>query len=58
VIALASGAQIVGTDFPVPTEGVAYAVTIPEGTPSRCAPGATPAACTPRDIEDPTKLAR
>jgi hypothetical protein len=56
--ALATGAQIVSTDFPVPPADVSYSVTIPGGTPSRCAPGVAPASCTPADIEDPTKLAR
>ena len=56
--ALASGAQIVSTDFPAPVSGIPYSVAIPEGTPSRCAPGVAPTGCTPLAIEDPQKLAR
>jgi hypothetical protein len=56
--ALTSGAQIISTDFPVPPADMTYAVTIPGGTPSRCAPGVAPSTCTAADIEDPSKLAR
>lgn len=56
--ALASGAQIVTTDFPAPVDGMPYAVTIPSGTPSRCSPVTAPMGCTPAMIEDPARLAR
>ncbi len=56
--ALASGAQIISTDFPAPVAGIPYFVTIPGGTPSRCAPGVAPASCTSLAIEDPAHLAR
>jgi hypothetical protein len=51
--ALASGAQIVSTDYPAKVEGVAYVMEIPGGTPSRCSPITAPAECTPEAIEDP-----
>ncbi len=56
--ALASGAQIVSTDFPATVAGVPYRFVIEDGAPSRCAPGVAPASCTALDIEDPSKLAR
>ncbi|MBI4957060.1 MAG: hypothetical protein HY908_33910 [Myxococcales bacterium] len=51
--ALASGAQFVSTDFPVEVPGVAYSVTIPGGTPTRCNPVTAPAGCTSEALEDP-----
>ena len=54
--ALASGAQIVSTDFPAPTMGSDYVVQIPEGTPSRCSSVTAPMGCTPALIEDPARL--
>lgn len=54
--ALTSGAQLITTDFPAPVMGLTYSVTLPGGTPSRCAPNA-PAGCTARAIEDPALLA-
>jgi hypothetical protein len=51
--ALASGAQLVSTDYPVPVTGVNYVVDIPGGTPSRCSPITAPADCASTDIEDP-----
>ncbi len=51
--ALASGAQIVTTDFPAPTADTPYSVQIPGGTPSRCNPVVAPAACTSEAVEDP-----
>lgn len=54
--ALASGAQIVSTDFPAPTAGTAYVVEVPTGTPSRCSPVTAPAGCTPAAIEAPARL--
>ena len=56
--AFASGAQIVSTDFPAQVPSVPYFVTVPEGTPSRCAPTVAPQGCTSLAIEDPSKLAR
>jgi hypothetical protein len=47
--ALASGAQIVSTDYP-------DTLVVPAGTPSRCQPTLAPPGCTPQAIEDPTKL--
>jgi hypothetical protein len=51
--ALAGGAQIVSTDYPVLTETWDYSVEIPGGTPTRCNPVTAPAACTSLAIEDP-----
>ena len=50
--ALASGAQLVSTDFPVPAPS-GYVVSAP-GNPARCNPVNTPAeiGCTPQDVED------
>lgn len=53
--ALASGAQIVSTDYPAPVEGIDYFVEIPGGTPSRCNP-ISALACTSKDIENPSHL--
>jgi hypothetical protein len=63
--ALASGAQFVSTDYPVPdpireaehperTEP--YFVQMPGGTPARCNPISAPAACAASDIENPAWL--
>jgi hypothetical protein len=51
--AIASGAQWVSTDYPVPGRafGTPYFVTIPGGTPARCNPINAPAWCTSRQIE-------
>jgi hypothetical protein len=54
--ALATGAQVVSTDFPAPRDDVDYYVTIPGGTPSRCNPVTAPADCTSLDVEDPSLL--
>jgi Phosphoinositide phospholipase C, Ca2+-dependent len=54
--ALASGAQLVSTDYPAPVQGVNYVVEIPGGTPSRCNPLVAPAGCTSEDIENPAFL--
>jgi hypothetical protein len=50
--ALASGAQLVSTDYPVPAPS-GYVVSAP-GNPARCNPVNTPQeiGCTPRDVED------
>lgn len=55
--ALASGAQLVSTDYPeavvgVPEAGDPYVVEIPGGAPSRCNPVTAPADCASTDIED------
>jgi hypothetical protein len=63
--ALASGAQFVSTDYPVPdpireaehperTEP--YFVQMPGGTPARCNPISAPPTCTAHDIENPAAL--
>ena len=54
--ALASGAHIVSTDFPVLVSGIDYSVTIPGGTPSRCNPLVAPPGCQPLHIENPGRL--
>jgi hypothetical protein len=54
--ALASGAQIVSTDFPARIAGSEYFVEVPNGTPSRCSAVTAPAGCTSAAIEDPTRL--
>jgi hypothetical protein len=50
--ALASGAQLVSTDYPVPAPS-GYVVA-PPGNPARCNPvtAAAVVGCTPRDVED------
>ena len=50
--ALASGAQLVSTDYPVPAPS-GYVVPAP-GNPARCNPVTAPpgAVCTPRDVEN------
>jgi hypothetical protein len=55
--ALASGAQWVSTDFPVPGmaarwNGSPYVAQIPGGTPARCNPVNAPPGCENSDIED------
>jgi hypothetical protein len=55
--ALASGAQWVSTDFPVPGiaarwNGSPYAAQIPGGTPARCNPVNAPPGCENSDIEN------
>lgn len=51
--AIASGAQFVSTDYPVPNPdfGTGYFVEIPGGTPSRCNPRNSPGGCVSSDIE-------
>ncbi len=58
--AIASGAQFVSTDYPVPDPdfGTGYFVAIPDGTPARCNPISAPPDCTSLDIENPAALAR
>jgi len=52
-LALASGAQLVSTDYPAPVEGIDYVVQVPDGAPSRCNPVSAPAECSSADIENP-----
>jgi hypothetical protein len=56
--AIASGAQFVSTDYPVPDPdfGTGYFVAIPEGMPARCNPVNAPPDCTALDVEDPRLL--
>jgi hypothetical protein len=51
--AIASGATVVSTDYPVAVDGVNYYVEIPGGAPSRCNPITAPPECTSEAIEDP-----
>ena len=55
-VALASGAQFVSTDFPVPDPaiGTPYFVEIPGGSPARCNPINAPAECVAADLENLT----
>jgi len=55
-VALASGAQLISTDFPAPVAGLDYWVELPGGTPSRCSPVGAPMGCTSKAIEDPAWL--
>lgn len=50
--ALASGAQIISTDFPGLVPETTFYAEIPGGTPSRCNPVTAPAECTSAAIED------
>lgn len=55
--ALASGAQWVSTDYPVPGlasrwDGSTYVVEIPGGSPARCNPVNAPDRCRSADVED------
>ena len=50
--ALASGAQLVSTDFPAKDPNYVYVVDIPGGTPSRCNPILAVPGCTSTAIED------
>ncbi|KAA0235016.1 MAG: hypothetical protein EDR02_07160 [Actinobacteria bacterium] len=53
--ALASGAQWISTDYPVPSRaerfGTGYVARIPDGYPARCNPINAPVGCTPQQIE-------
>jgi hypothetical protein len=53
-MALASGAQWVSTDYPVPDPdfGTGYRVAIPGGRPARCNPISAPPGCRPEESED------
>lgn len=53
---LASGAQILSTDYPTASDGGVTAFVVPGGTPSRCNVVNAPATCTPHDIENPAAL--
>lgn len=50
--ALASGANIISTDFPVPYQDGTFQVVIPGGSPSRCNPITAPSGCTSQAIEN------
>ena len=54
--ALASGAQIVSTDYPVPDSRFSskYFVQIPGGHPARCNPLRSVNDCTPADVSEPS----
>lgn len=54
--ALATGAQVISTDFPVARPDTDYVASIPGGTPSRCSPVSAPLDCETSDIEDPARL--
>ncbi|MBM4266976.1 MAG: hypothetical protein FJ144_10230 [Deltaproteobacteria bacterium] len=56
--AIASGAQYVSSDYPVPNPafGTGYFVEIPGGTPGRCNPISAPRDCTSHDVESPDFL--
>lgn len=56
--ALASGAQLISTDYPAAVKGVNYVVEIPGGTPARCNPVTAPKDCASKDIEDPEFMKR
>jgi len=51
--ALASGAQLISTDYPVAVDGVDYVLEIPGGMPARCDPVTAPVECTAEAVEDP-----
>jgi hypothetical protein len=53
--AIASAAQFVSTDYPVPDPdfGTGYFVEIPGGMPARCNPVNAPPECTALDVENP-----
>ncbi|MGB0648361.1 MAG: Ca2+-dependent phosphoinositide-specific phospholipase C [Bradymonadia bacterium] len=51
MVALASGAHFISTDFPFPPTADTYGFVIPMGTPSRCNPISAPSDCSPEDIE-------
>jgi len=54
--ALASGAQMISTDYPAPHPTTGYVVRMPDGTPSRCNPIVAPGGCSPLAVEDPAFL--
>jgi hypothetical protein len=55
--ALAGGAHIISTDYPVVGDA-GYSFVVPGGMPSRCNPLIAPAGCASSDIEDPSRLVR
>jgi hypothetical protein len=57
-VAIASGAQYVSTDYPVPAPdfGTDYQVQIPGGMPVGCNPISAPPECTALLLEDPAEL--
>lgn len=54
--ALASGAQILSSDWPAMVPGAKLFVEVTGGTPSRCNPLVAPAECTAAAIESPDRL--
>lgn len=57
VAALASGAQWISTDFPVPSNGVDYEFQLGGEGAYLCNPITAAASCTSLDLEDPERLA-
>lgn len=53
---LASGAQILSTDYPVSGDTGVPAFAVPDGTPSRCNVVNAPTDCTSHDVENPAAL--
>lgn len=51
--ALASGAHIISTDFPIAVTGKLEPFEIPGGSPSRCNPLVAPEGCTAEALENP-----
>lgn len=54
--ALATGAQLVMTDYPIPNSIEGHDTSIPGGTPARCNPRTAPAECRPEALENPGRL--
>jgi hypothetical protein len=54
--ALASGAHLLSTDYPVPVDGVPYVFEMPDGGAARCNPVTAPAECTTLAVENPDLL--
>lgn len=55
--ALASGAQIISTDYPgfEPARWTGYAVSLPGGAPARCNPVTAPRECRDADVAEPAE---
>jgi hypothetical protein len=51
--ALASGGQLVSTDYPTKIAPYEYELQLPGGTPARCNPISAPSDCQASDIENP-----
>lgn len=50
--ALASGAQLISTDYAAPGHPSGFVFDIPDGTPARCNPVDAPPECQPSDVEE------